>query len=195
MASRPITLSGDAKADALLSASPLALLIGLVLDQQVPLEWAFKSPYELAQRLGHEPGAPELAAMDPDQLASIFSRPPALHRFPGSMSKRVQSMCQVLVDSYEGRADQVWNSVKTGEELFKNIKALPGFGDQKARIFVAFLAKQMGVRPPGWESFAGPYGESDSFRSIADIVGPESLAKVRKYKAEMKAKAKPGNGA
>lgn len=183
-------LSGEPEADALLTEDPLALLIGMVLDQQVPLEKAFRSPFDLRQRLGGTLDAGAIASMDPDTLTMAFSERPALHRFPKSMAARVQELCARLVESYGGDAAAVWTNAATGKELFDNVRALPGFGEQKARIFVALLGKQLGVRPPGWEQAAGPFGEEGSFRSVADIHSHESLAKVRQYKQEMKARAK-----
>jgi uncharacterized HhH-GPD family protein len=183
-------LSGDEPADQLLTKDPLALLIGMVLDQQIPLERAFKSPFDLQQRLGGTLDAARLASMDPEKLAAVFSETPALHRFPKSMAGRVQDLCTLIVDSYDGDAAAIWNSAGTGKELLANVKALPGFGEQKARIFIALLGKQLGVRPPGWEKVASPFGETGSFRSVADIDSPEALTKVRQYKQQMKAKAK-----
>ena len=183
-------LSGDEAADELLTKDPLALLIGMVLDQQIPLERAFRSPFDLQQRLGGRLDAGRLASMDPEELAGVFSETPALHRFPKSMAGRVQDLCTLIVDSYGGDAAGIWNSAATGQELLANVKALPGFGEQKARIFIALLGKQLGVRPPGWEKVASPFGEPGSFRSVADIDSPEALTKVRQYKQQMKAKAK-----
>jgi uncharacterized HhH-GPD family protein len=183
-------LSGDEPADELLTKDPLALLIGMVLDQQIPLERAFKSPFDLQQRLGGTLDAARLASMDPEKLAAVFSETPALHRFPKSMAGRVQDVCRLIVDSYDGDAAAIWNSATTGKELLANVKALPGFGEQKARIFIALLGKQLGVRPPGWEKVASPFGEAGSFRSVADIDSPEALTKVRQYKQQLKAKAK-----
>jgi uncharacterized HhH-GPD family protein len=183
-------LSGDEAADELLTKDPLALLIGMVLDQQIPLERAFKSPFDLRQRLGGRLDAGRLASMDPEELAAVFSETPALHRFPKSMAGRVQDLCTLIVDSYDGDAAGIWTSATTGKELLANVKALPGFGEQKARIFIALLGKQMGVRPPGWEKVASPFGETGSFRSVADIDSPEALTKVRQYKQQLKAKAK-----
>ncbi len=183
-------LSGEPDADALLTDDPLALLVGMVLDQQIPLEKAFRSPFDLRQRLGGTLDAAAVASMDPDALAGIFSARPALHRFPKSMAARVQELCARIVDTYGGDAAAVWTSAATGKELRDNVRALPGFGEQKARIFVALLGKQLGVRPPGWEKAAGPFGEQGSFRSVADIDSPETLAKVRRYKQELKARAK-----
>jgi uncharacterized HhH-GPD family protein len=183
-------LSGEPEADALLTQDPLALLIGMVLDQQIPLEKAFRSPYDLRQRLGGTLDAATVASMDPEALAAQFSTRPALHRFPKSMAARVQELCTRIVDTYHGDAASVWTTAATGQDLFDNLKALPGFGEQKARIFIALLGKQLGVRPPGWEKAAGPFGQVGSFRSVADINSPETLAKVRQYKQRMKAKAK-----
>ena len=185
-----LALSGDPAADKLLSKDPLALLVGMVLDQQVPLEWAFAAPLRLKERLGGRLDADEIAAMDPDALVQVFSERPALHRFPGANAKRVQELCRIVVEEYGGKADRVWTSAGTGAELLANVKALPGFGEQKARIFVALLGKQLGIQPPGWQKAAGDFGRKGTFRSVADITGPEALAKVRKYKQDMKAKAK-----
>ncbi|GAB7050803.1 HhH-GPD-type base excision DNA repair protein [Catenuloplanes indicus] len=180
----------DAEANALLDRDPLAVVIGLTLDQQITMEKAFTSPWVLAQRLGHEPTAAELAGFDPDALIAIFAEPPALHRFPKAMAARVQEVCQALVDDYDGEAANLWTGVATGAELFARIVALPGFGKQKAQILVALLGKQLGVQPPGWREAAGGYGEANSFRSVADIVDDESLVKVREYKKQAKAAAK-----
>ena len=192
MPRRNLYLSGDPDADALLTKDPLALLIGMVLDQQIPLEWAFRGPAELAGRLGMTSplDAGRLASMDPDKLAGVFSERPALHRYPGSMAARVQALCQLIVDEYGGDASAVWKSAADGTELRRRIQALPGFGEQKARIFVALLGKQLGVRPAGWETASDPFGESGSFRSVADIVDADSLASVRQWKADAKAAAK-----
>jgi uncharacterized HhH-GPD family protein len=179
-------------ANELLLRDPLALLVGMVLDQQVTMEKAFSSPYELRQRLGHDPSAQELAEFDADELSAIFSRPPALHRFPKANAKRVQEVCQVLVDRYDGDAGRLWQGAKTGEELFARVSGLPGFGKQKAQIFLALLGKQFGVRPRGWREAAGHYGEEGGHYSVADVVDEESLAKVREYKQQVKAAAKAG---
>jgi uncharacterized HhH-GPD family protein len=183
-------LSGDEAADDLLTTDPLALLIGMVLDQQVPLERAFRSPYDLQQRLGGSLDVATLAAMDPEALAEVFSDKPALHRFPRAMAARVQELCALIVDRYDGDAAAIWTTAADGKALLANVKALPGFGEQKARIFIGLLGKQLGVRPPGWKQAAGPFGETGSFRSVADIDSPDALAKVRRYKQKMKAAAK-----
>jgi uncharacterized HhH-GPD family protein len=185
-----LALSQDPAADKLISEDPLALLIGMVLDQQILLEWAFKAPSLLKERLGGRLEVDEIAEMDPEVLGKVFSERPALHRFPVSNAKRVQELCRIIVDEYGGRAERVWTSAKTGDDLFRNIKALPGFGEMKARIFLALLAKQLGIQPPGWEKQAKDFGKKGTFMSVADITGPESLAKVREYKAEKKRAAK-----
>jgi uncharacterized HhH-GPD family protein len=187
-------ITGDKAVDKLLSTEPLALVIAMVLDQQVPLERAFRSPFDLKERLS-KLDAVDIASMDPDALAEVFSARPALHRFPKSMAGRVQEVCRIIVDTYGGDAAAIWKSAATGKEMLANIEALPGFGKQKARIFVALLGKQLKVRPPGWERASSPYGQSGSFHSVADIDSPEALGKVREYKQRMKAKAKAKAGA
>ncbi len=184
-----LPLTGDAAADLLLQTEPLALLTGMLLDQQVPMERAFHSPYDLKERLGGRLDAAGIAAMDAEDLAAIFRGPPALHRYPASMAGRTQDLCRALLDGYGGDAERVWSSAATGKELFANLRKLPGFGEQKARIFTALLAKRLGVTPPGWEDVAGPYAPAGHF-SVADIDGPESLAMVREHKKAMKAAAK-----
>ncbi len=162
----------------------------MVLDQQIPLERAFSSPRDLRNRLGGRLDAALIASMPPDQLAAVFAERPALHRFPVSNAARVQQMCQVLMDQYEGNAALVWQGASSGAELLRRVRALPGFGEQKAKIFVALLGKQLGVRPPGWEEVSRPFGETGSYFSVADITGPGSLARVRAHKAQVKAAAK-----
>ncbi|POM22686.1 HhH-GPD superfamily base excision DNA repair protein [Actinomadura rubteroloni] len=186
-----VHLAQSPEADALLSRSPLAALVGMLLDQQIPMEWAFAGPYTIARRMGAEDlDAHEIAGRDPEAFAALLSEKPAVHRYPGSMAKRVQQLCQYLVENYGGDAEAVWRDVPSGAELLKRLKALPGFGDQKARIFLALLGKQYGVRPEGWREAAGAYGEDGSRRSVADITGPESLAEVRAFKQAQKAAAK-----
>ncbi|GAA3230275.1 HhH-GPD-type base excision DNA repair protein [Actinocorallia longicatena] len=186
----PITLPIDPEANALLNRDPLALLTAMLLDQQIPLERAFAAPYELTRRLGHDLDAEELASFDPDALIEIFGRKPALHRFPKAMAKRVQDLGRALVDTYDGRAERVWTEAKSGADLYKRVAALPGFGDQKAKIFVALLGKGLDVHPDGWREAAGHYGEDGSRRSVADITDEETLLQVRTYKQQMKAAAK-----
>lgn len=186
-----VRLSQQPEADALLGRDPLAALIGMLLDQQVPMEWAFTGPYTIARRMGHESlDAYEIAARDPEDFASLLSEKPAVHRYPGSMAKRVQQLCQYLVDHYGGDAEAVWRDAGTGKELLSRLHDLPGYGKQKAQIFLALLGKQYGARPDGWREAAGAYGEEGAFRSVADITGPDTLEKVRAHKREMKQQAK-----
>ena len=187
---KKLCLAQDPDADALLTDSPLALLIGMVLDQQIPLEWAFKGPHTLTLRLGRDLDATDIARRDPEELADAFATPPALHRFPGSMAGRVQELCRVIVEDYGGDPAAIWTGVGTGAELLKRIEALPGFGRQKARIFLALLGKQLGVRPKGWREAAGEYGVDGSRKSVADITNAKSLGQVREYKKAMKAEKK-----
>jgi uncharacterized HhH-GPD family protein len=190
MTSMTITLPVEADANELLSRNPLALLIGMLLDQQVPLEKAFSSPYELVKRLGHEPTAAELAEYDPAALAEIFAARPALHRFPKAMSARTQDLARLIVERYDGDPAAVWTGALTGKELVVRLAELPGFGGYKAQIFAALLGKQLGVQPEGWREAAGHFGEDGSHYSVADIVDDDSLAAVRAYKKDIKAAAK-----
>ncbi|MER5566388.1 HhH-GPD-type base excision DNA repair protein [Streptomyces goshikiensis] len=184
-------LAQQPEADALLARSPLAALVGMLLDQQVPMEWAFSGPYTIAERLGADDlDAHAIAAYDPEAFAALLSRKPAVHRYPGSMAKRIQQLCAYLVEHYDGDAEAVWKGVGTGAEVLRRLKELPGYGEQKAQIFLAMLGKRFGVRPKGWREVAGGYGPANVYRSAADITGPESLAKVRAHKQEMKAAAK-----
>ncbi|MGW6978082.1 HhH-GPD-type base excision DNA repair protein [Streptomyces sp. NPDC054932] len=186
-----IRLAQQPEADALLGRSPLAALVGMLLDQQVPMEWAFSGPWTIARRLGADDlDAHTIAAYDPEAFAALLSEKPAVHRYPGSMATRIQQLCAYLVEHYDGSAEAVWTDAATGRELLKRLKALPGFGEQKAQIFLALLGKRFGVRPTGWREAAGGYGPANIYRSAADITGPESLAKVRAHKQEMKAAAK-----
>jgi uncharacterized HhH-GPD family protein len=162
----------------------------MLLDQQVPLERAFSAPADLVRRLGHEPTAEELSGADPDALAATFGERPALHRFPKAMAARTQALCQLIVSEYDGDPAAVWSTAASGAELLKRVTALPGFGEQKAKIFVALLGKQLGVQPPGWREAAGAFGDEGSYLSVADISGPDSLARVRSYKQALKAAAK-----
>ncbi|MDX3076766.1 HhH-GPD-type base excision DNA repair protein [Streptomyces sp. MI02-7b] len=186
-----LRLSQQPEADALLGRSPLAALTGMLLDQQIPMEWAFTGPHTIATRMGRDDlDAHEIAAYDPEAFVALFSEKPAVHRYPGSMAKRVQQLCQYLVEHYDGDAEAVWRGVGDGRELLTRLGDLPGYGKQKAQIFLALLGKQLGVTPDGWREAAGPYGEQGSFRSVADITGPESLDKVRAFKQEAKRAAK-----
>ena len=190
MAVKPILtpFTGDRDADTLLSTSGLALLVGMLLDQQVPMEWAFRGPLELKRRLGGL-DAKAIAAMTPEAVVEAFVAKPALHRYPASMAKRVQELCVFVVDHYKGRAENIWKGTSSGEELLGRLLELPGYGPQKAKIFLAILGKRLGVAPAGWEDAADVYGQP-GHRSIADVDGPGAIEEVRAYKQAMKAKAK-----
>jgi uncharacterized HhH-GPD family protein len=185
-----LQLVQDPDADALLESSPLALLVGMLLDQQIPMEVAFAGPKKLADRLGGL-DARQIADYDPEKFIALCSERPAVHRFPGSMGKRVQVLAQTIVDEYGGDAAAIWTAgAPDGKEVLRRLKALPGFGDQKARIFLALLGKQYGVAPKGWREAAGDYGKAGTHMSVADVVDGGSLEKVRSYKKQMKAAAK-----
>jgi uncharacterized HhH-GPD family protein len=183
-ASIPIT--GDPEADALLVTDPLALLIGMLLDQQVPMEWAFRGPYNLRDRLGGRLDATEIAAMGPDAVVEVFCAKPALHRYPAVMARRTHELCQFLVDHYKGDAAKVWFRVTSGDELYRRLRELPGYGEEKAKIFMAILAKRLGKKPEGWELAAAPFSDEVP-RSVADVASPATLAKVREFKKAQKA--------
>jgi uncharacterized HhH-GPD family protein len=188
-----LCLAQDPDADALLTNDPTALLMGMLLDQQFPLEWAFRAPWRLAQRMERTSlDAAEIADYDPEAFVKLMAGPPALHRYPASMAVRVQALCRVVVEQYGGDAAALWRTAGTGRELLARLRALPGFGEQKARIFVALLGKQLGVRPEGWREVAGPYGEDGSRRSAADVTDAETLAEVRAFKQAAKRAAKGG---
>jgi len=185
-----IHITGDDHADEVLAESPFALLVGMMLDQQYPMEHAFRGPAKVLDRFGSlEPR--EIAAADPEEFAALCSTPPAIHRFPGSMAARLQEVARIVEEEYGGDAARIWEDAADAKELLRRVQALPGFGKQKAQIFVALLAKQLGVRPEGWEQQAGAYAE-DGYRSVADVVDAASLQKVRDHKKEMKAAAKAG---
>jgi len=186
-----LSLPIEPAANELLNRSPVALLTAMLLDQQVSMEWAFQGPYTIARRMGRDDlDAHEIAGYDPERFAAVLSEKPAVHRYPGSMAKRVQALCQFLVERYDGDGGAVWGDVASGEELLKRLNELPGYGKQKAQIFVALLGKRFDVRPPGWREMAGSYGENDSHRSVADVVDDDSLTKVRNFKKELKTAAK-----
>lgn len=183
-----LTLALDEAADALLSRDPLALLLGMLLDQQVPMERAFAGPHRLAERLGVDLlDAAAIADMAPEDFVEVMATPPAVHRYPAAMATRAQALCRHLVEDYGGDAAAVWSDAATGTELRRRLQALPGFGAQKAGIFVALLGKQLGVCPPGWREAAGPYGERGSRRSVADVVDRATLDQVRATKQAAKA--------
>ncbi len=190
-----LRLTGDDAADRLLSEDPFALLVGMLLDQQMPMERAFEGPHKLAQRLGSDRLDPrQIAGEDPEKFAALCAQPPAVHRFPGSMATRIQALASHITQTYDGDAAALWNTAKSGEELLRRLTALPGFGDQKARIFLALLGKQLNVRPTGWREAAGGYGEEGAHRSVADVVDERSLAAVRHYKQQSKQAAKQAKG-
>lgn len=181
-------LAQEPEADELLGRSPLAALVGMLLDQQVPMEWAFAGPRTIARRLDADDlDAHEIAAYDPEEFAALLSTKPAVHRYPGSMAKRIQQLCAYLVEHYEGDPAALWEGAASGKDLLARLNDLPGFGKQKSQIFLALLGKQLGVRPDGWREAAGAYGEPDAYRSVADITGPESLRRVRAHKQRLKA--------
>jgi uncharacterized HhH-GPD family protein len=186
-----LSLPIEPAANELLNRNPVALLTAMLLDQQVGMEWAFQGPYTIARRMGRDDlDAREIAAYDPERFAALLSAKPAVHRYPGSMAKRIQALCHYLVEHYDGDGGAVWRDVAAGSELFERLNDLPGYGRQKAQIFVALLGKRFDVRPRGWREAAGSYGDEDSHRSIADVVDDDSLLQVRNFKKEMKAAAK-----
>ena len=181
-------ITGDPRADAVLDENPFALLAGMMLDQQYPMEHAFRGPAKVLGRFGtFEPS--RIAAADPEEFAALCATPPAIHRFPGSMAARLQALAALVEEKYDGHAERMWTEASTGKELLARVMELPGFGKQKAQIFVALLAKQLGVRPDGWEGAVGAYAE-EGYRSVADVVDADSLGKVREYKQLKKAEAK-----
>jgi len=178
-------ITGDTSADGLLNADGTALLLGMLLDQQVPMEWAFAGPAKIHERLGHL-DANRIAAMDVDEFVAVCTAKPAIHRFPAAMGRRIHEVCTVLADEYGGAAENLWRDVPDGATLYSRLHALPGYGDEKSKIFIALLAKTQGIRPEGWQDAAGKFGDEVP-RSVADIDGPESLAKVREWKQAQKA--------
>ena len=184
-----LAVTGDEAADRLINEDPLALLLGMLLDQQIPMEWAFMGPRRLADRLGSDLDAHDISVRDPEAFAALVKAKPALHRFPGSMASRMQALCRHVADRYDGDAGGVWADAETGEELFERLRDLPGYGDEKARILTAVLAKRFGVRPKGWEEQAGAFSDNQP-RSVADIDGPQALQRVRAWKKEQKARGK-----
>ena len=184
-----LAVTGNPEADTLLNTDPFALLLGMLLDQQVPMEWAFGAPHLLRERLGGRLDPATVASTDPEELLAAFKGPPALHRYPGSMAKRAQDMSAHIVEHYGGDTEAIWREASTGDELLQRLLALPGYGKDKARIFLALLAKRMNVDVPGWREAAGPFGDNTP-RSVADIDSPEKLTQVRAFKKEQKAKGK-----
>jgi uncharacterized HhH-GPD family protein len=180
----------DDDANRLLASEPLAVMLGMLLDQQVPMEWAFRAPALLKERLGGSLDATAIAAMDVEEVEEVFREKPALHRFPGSMAKRAHALARFLVDNYDGRADAVWSDAASGEELLARVKALPGFGEDKSRIFVGLLGKRLGVRPPGWETAAADWAsiaDVDSYDRVTEIRAQKRMAKAAKSAAKQSA--------
>jgi uncharacterized HhH-GPD family protein len=183
-----IQITGDPAADRILDESSFALLAGMMLDQQYPMEHAFRGPAKVVDRFGSfDPAA--IATADPEEFATMAATTPAIHRFPGSMSAKLQELARIVTQDYAGDASRIWTEAADAADLLRRIMALPGFGKQKAQIFVALLAKQRGVRPSGWEAVAGDYA-LDGYRSVADVVDGDSLQKVREFKKQKKAAAK-----
>ena len=180
-----LCFAGDDNSDHFISTNPLALVVGMLLDQQVPMERAFAAPYQLAQRLHVDFTAQAIAGLPADELESCFRQPPALHRYPGMMATRVHALCSYIAQRYSGDVTALWRNARDADEVYDAVCDLPGFGEQKARIFVALLGKQMGVTPTGWEAVAGPYA-LPGHRSVADVTDRDSLGRVRMYKREHK---------
>ena len=190
-APRSLTLCFDVRGDALLARDPFALVTGMLLDQQMPMERAFLGPWKLAERMGttERLDVARIAAYDPEEFSALVSTPPAVHRFPGSMAGRIQGLARHVVVEYAGDTAAIWRSVPSGDALYHRLLDLPGYGDQKARILLALLGKQLGVRPRGWRQAAGAYGDAGSTRSVADVTDAASLAAVRSFKQAAKAAA------
>jgi uncharacterized HhH-GPD family protein len=192
MTTMAIQITGDAAADQVLDESPFALVVGMMLDQQYPMEHAFRGPAKVLDRFGTlDPAA--IAAADPEEFATLCSTPPAIHRYGRSMAGRLQALAALVEERYDGDAARLWTEAGSAQDLFDRVLELPGFGKQKAQIFVTLLAKQLGVRPEGWEALVGDYA-LDGHRSVADVVDPASLQKVRDFKKAKKAAAKAGSG-
>lgn len=183
------------KANELLTKNPFALVVALILDQQIPLERAFAAPLELQERLGKKLTVKLINSLPPDEVIAAFVAKPALHRFPAANAERVMKAAAIIRDEYKGKAETIWTTAETGEQLLKNVSALPGFGAQKAKIFMALLGKQMGITPQGWQEACAPFGEPDTTMSIADITDSASLQKVREWKQAKKAAAKAASAA
>jgi uncharacterized HhH-GPD family protein len=186
-------ITNDPAADAVLDEYPLALVIGMQLDQQYPIEHAFRGGWKILSRFGSLDTA-AIAAADPEQFRAACSVAPAIHRFPGAKAAQVQGLARIVEASYDGDVTRLWTGVRTGAELHKRFTELPGFGDQTSRIMIALLAKQVGVAPAGWKAAAGDYALK-GYRSVADVTGPEALVKVREFKKQKKAAAKAQVGA
>jgi uncharacterized HhH-GPD family protein len=186
MTTGTIPITGDPAADRLLVENPLALLIGMLLDQQVPMGWAFRGPFTLQERLGGSLDAETIAALGPDKVEAIFRDKPAMHRYPGSMGKRTYELCAYIVEHYGGDAGAIWRAAPSGQEIYRRLRELPGYGDEKSKIFLAILGKRLGQAAPGWEESAAPFSDATP-RSVADVGSAESLAQVREFKKARKA--------
>ena len=177
--------TGNDEADELIAREPLALLIGFVLDQQVPLQKAFSSPLELKKRLGGQLDADDIAGRDPGELEEIFRAKPALHRYPATMAHRTQDLCAAIASEYDGDAERVWAEAQNGADLRRRLLDLPGIGDMKVRSLIAILGNRFGFKPPGWEEVAPKHP------TLGDVDSPEALARYqdakRAYKAKLKA--------
>jgi uncharacterized HhH-GPD family protein len=189
MTTGALPVTGEPEADDLLVENQLALLIGMLLDQQVPMEWAFRGPLTLKQRLGGSLDAETIADMDPEKIEAVFREKPAMHRYPGSMGKRTHALCAFVVEHYGGDASAIWRGAPSGQEIYRRLRELPGYGEEKAKIFLAILGKRLGAAAPGWEDAAAPFSDAAP-RSVADIDSAASLARVREFKRGQKAKKK-----
>jgi uncharacterized HhH-GPD family protein len=181
-----IPITGDAAADRLLEENPLALLIGMLLDQQVPMGWAFRGPFTLQERVGGTLDAETVAALGPDKVEAIFRDKPAMHRYPGSMGQRTYALCAYIVEHYGGDAGAIWRDAPSGQEIYRRLRELPGYGEEKSKIFLAILGKRLGQAAPGWQETAAPFSDATP-RSVADVGSPESLARVREFKKARRA--------
>ena len=185
MTNGDLIITGNDKADALLNRDGTALLIGMLLDQQVPMEWAFTGPHTIKQRLGHL-NPSRIAEMDQEEFVTVCAQKPAIHRFPASMARRIHELCGIIAAEYRNKGSRIWEGVEDANDLYKRLRVLPGYGDEKARIFIALLAKRFAIKPKGWEKVAAPFSDKN-FRTVADITSPETLLKVRAWKKAEKA--------
>jgi uncharacterized HhH-GPD family protein len=189
MTTSTIPITGDDAADRLLVENPLALLIGMLLDQQVPMGWAFRGPFTLQERLGGALDAERIAALGPDKVEAIFRDKPAMHRYPGSMGRRTYALCAFVVEHYGGDPGAIWRDAPSGQEIYRRLRELPGYGEEKSKIFLAILGKRLGQAAPGWEEAAAPFSDSTP-RSVADVGSAESLERVREFKKARRAQKK-----
>jgi uncharacterized HhH-GPD family protein len=183
-----LPITGNPDADQLLVEDPLALLLGMLLDQQVAMEWAFTGPFTLRERLGHL-DAGKIAAMPVEDFVDVCREKPAIHRFPKSMGERAHAVCEHVVETYDGEAERIWTEAADARDLYDRLRAVPGYGDEKTKIFVAILAKRFDIRPDGWEDVAGPFAD-ETPRSVADVSSEEALLEVRRWKKAQKAAKK-----